>query len=80
MREEQQPLTPVNCTADFKISFQMTNAGARHACSVTIRAPSKADASILFRDNWLTIQHLALRNLLAREGKEIRLENPPFDT
>jgi hypothetical protein len=75
MRQEQQSLAPAQNTADFKISFQMTNAGARHACSVTIRALSKTDATIIFQQNWLTIEKLARKSLTSDGRREIRLES-----
>ena len=74
MRREQQTLSPAQRAADFKINFQMTNAGARHACSVTIRALSRIDADAIFRDNWFTIEKLARLNLVAEQPGEIRLE------
>lgn len=74
MRQEQQSLLPAQRAVDFKISFQMTNAGARHACSVTIRAISKIDADTIFRDNWLSIEKLARLNLIAEQRGEISLE------
>ena len=74
MRREQQSLSAAQRAADFKINFQMTNAGARHACSVTIRAMSKIDADTIFRDNWFTIEKLARLNLVAEQPREIRLE------
>ena len=74
MRREQQSLLPARRAADFKINFQMTNAGARHACSVTIRAISRIDADAIFRDNWFTIEKLARLNLGADRPGEIRLE------
>ncbi len=74
MRREQQSLSHAQRAADFKINFQMTNAGARHACSVTIRAVSKIDADAIFRDNWFTIEELTRLNLIANQPGEIRLE------
>jgi hypothetical protein len=74
MRREQPSLSPARRAADFKINFQMTNAGARHACSVTIRALSRIDADAIFRDNWFTIEKLARLNLTAEQPGEIRLE------
>ena len=74
MRREQQSLLLAQRAADFKINFQMTNAGARYACSVTIRATSKVDADAIFRDNWMTIEKLARLNLIAEQGGDIRLE------
>lgn len=77
MRQEQQPLAPAKNTADFRISFQMTNAGARHACSVTIRALSETDATMIFRENWLTIEKLARQRLTGQEaGLETMLPAP----
>jgi len=74
MRQEQQSLSPAQQAADFKFNFQMTDAGARHACSVTIQAASKVDAAIIFRENWSTIEKLARLNLAAKGHREIRLE------
>ena len=74
MRQEQPPLLPVQQAADFRINFQMTDAGARRACSVTIQAASKVDADIIFRENWTTIEKLARLNLAAKGHSEIRLE------
>jgi hypothetical protein len=71
MRQEQQSLTPAQNTTDFKISFQMTNAGARHACSVTIRAVTETDATMIFRENWLTIEKLTRQRLT---GQDVGLE------
>jgi hypothetical protein len=60
--------------ADFKIKFQMTDAGARHACSVTISAVDKVGADAIFRENWSTIEELARLNLSAKDRKETRLQ------
>jgi hypothetical protein len=82
MRQEQQSLTAAHNAADFKINFQMTSAGARHACSVTIRALSKIDATVIFRENWLIIEKMARQRLTAQDKNEIRLETvlpAPFD-
>jgi hypothetical protein len=82
MRQEQQSLAAADNAADFRINFQMTNAGARHACSVTIRAVSKLEAATIFRENWLVIEKLARQRLAAQDAKEIRLETtllPPLD-
>jgi hypothetical protein len=79
MRHEQQSIAPAQSAADFTISFQMTNAGARHACSVTIQAASKADATAIFREKWLTIEKLARHRLAANNGQEIRLESTFLD-
>jgi hypothetical protein len=74
MRQEQQSISAVQQAEDFKINFQMTDAGARRACSVTIRATSKVDADVIFRQNWPTIEKLARLNLTAQDRREIRLE------
>ena len=79
MRQEQQSLSPARKAADFKINFQITNAGARHACSVTIRAVSKTDAHVIFRENWLTIEQLARLNLTANDRTELKLETIAAD-
>jgi hypothetical protein len=74
MRREQPSLSHAQRAADFKINFQMTDAGARRACSVTIRAVSKIDADAIFREHWSTIEKLARLNLAAKDRREIRLE------
>ncbi|WP_157449822.1 hypothetical protein [Bradyrhizobium sp. ARR65] len=74
MRHEQQPLAFVQDAADFRINFQMTSGGARHACSVIIRASSKAGAATIFQENWSAIEKLARENLLASAEKAIRLQ------
>jgi hypothetical protein len=77
MRQEQQPLAAAQNAANFKISFQMTNAGARHACTVTIRALSETDATTMFRENWLVIEKLARQRLAGHEvGPEPLLPAP----
>jgi len=73
MRQEQQSITAAPSAVDFTFSFQMTNAGARHACSVTIQAVSQANAATIFRANWPTIEELARRSLVANDRTEIRL-------
>ena len=74
MRQEQQPIAAALSAVDFKFRFQMTNAGARHACSVTIQAINVHDAAAIFRANWPTIENLARRSLAANDLSEIRLE------
>ena len=75
MRQEQQSLLPAQRAADFKINFQMTDGGARWACSVTIQAANKLDADIIFRQNWSSIEQLARLNLATKTRSEIRLDN-----
>ena len=74
MRQEQQPIAAALNAVDFKFCFQMTNAGARHACSVTIQAVSVHEAAAIFRANWLTIENVARRSLAANARSDIRLE------
>jgi hypothetical protein len=79
MRQEQRPIAAALSAVDFKFHFQMTIAGARHACSVTIQAVSVHDAAAIFRANWLTIENLALRSLAANNRSDIRLESASAD-
>ena len=79
MRQEQQTITVAPRTIDFKFRFQMTSAGARHACSVTIQAFSEADATTIYRSNWLAIEKLARRSLAANDRTEIRLDGAFID-
>src|ERR1700744_3448648 len=74
MRQEQQSIAAALSAVDFKFRFQMTDAGAAHACSVTIQAVSIHDAAAIFRANWLTIENLARRSLAANDPSDIRLE------
>ena len=74
MRQEQQSIAAALSAVDFKFRFQMTDAGAPHACSVTIQAVSIHDAAAIFRANWLTIENLARRSLAANDRSDIRLE------
>jgi hypothetical protein len=74
MRQEQQSITAAPCAVEFKFRFQMTNAGARHACSVTIKAINEVDAATIFSANWNTIEQLARRNLIEHDQRDIRLD------
>jgi hypothetical protein len=74
MRQEQRPIAAALSAVDFKFHFQMTIAGARHACSVTIQAVSVHDAAAIFRANWPTIEELARRSVVANDLSDIRLE------
>jgi hypothetical protein len=74
MRQEQQPIAAALSAVDFKFRFQMTTAGKRHDCSVTIRAVDFHDAAAVFRANWPTIENLARRSLAANDLGDIRLE------
>ncbi len=76
MRQEQQPIAAALSAVDFKFGFQMTNAGARHACSVTIQAVTVHDAAAIFRANWPTIEDLTRRSLAANNRSDIRLVLP----
>jgi len=74
MRQEHQPIAAALSAVDFKFRFQMTNAGTRQDCSVTIQAVSIHDATAMFRANWPTIENLARRGLAANDLSDIRLE------
>ena len=74
MRHVQQPFVLAQDTAEFRFNFQMIRAGARRACSVTIRAPDEIQAATLFRANWSIIEELARKNLAINSAKTIRLE------
>ena len=74
MRQEHQPIAAALSAVDFKFRFQMTNAGTRHDCSVTIQALSINDATAMFRANWPTIENLARRSLAENDLSDIRLE------
>ena len=63
MRDEQQSLALPQQTADFIFHFQITSMGARHACSVKVRATSRGEAASFFRDRRVTIEKLARENL-----------------
>jgi hypothetical protein len=74
MRHEQQPIAAALNAVDFKFRFQMTHAGTRHDCSVTIQAVTIFDATAVFRVNWPTIENLARRSLAANDLSDIRLQ------
>jgi hypothetical protein len=74
MRHVQQPMVLTQDTAEFKFNFQMISRGARHACSVAIRATDEVRAAALFRENWSAIEKLARKNLATNTAKQIRLE------
>jgi hypothetical protein len=63
VRHERQLLALTQETDDFNFGFQIAHLGARHACRVRVRATSKTQAAIFFRDNWSTIEALARKNL-----------------
>jgi hypothetical protein len=77
MRQEQQAIAAALSAVDFKFRFQMTNAGTRHDCSVTIQAVNFHDAAAVFRAHWPTIENLARRSLTANDLSDIRLEAAP---
>jgi hypothetical protein len=79
MRQEQRRISAALSAVDFKFRFQLENAGARHACSVTIQAVSVHDAVAIFRANWRSIEELARRSLAANDPSDIRLEAAPAD-
>jgi hypothetical protein len=74
MRQEQQSIAAALSAVDFKFNFQIADAGARHACSVTIQAVNVHDATATFRANWSTIDRLARRSLAANHRSDIRLD------
>lgn len=69
-----QPLVLAQDTAEFRLNFQMISSGARHACSVTIRATDAVQAATLFRENWPAIEELARKNLATSAAKDLRLQ------
>ena len=69
-----QPLVLAQDTAEFRLNFQMISSGARHACSVTIRATDAVQAATLFRENWPAIEELARKNLATSAAKELRFD------
>ena len=72
-----QPLVLAQDTAEFRLNFQMISSGARHACSVTIRATDAVQAATLFRENWPAIEKLARKSLATRAAKELRFDAGP---
>ena len=62
----------------FNFHFQIANGVGRKACSVQVQAHNFHDARSFFRQNWPTIELMALESLTAAaEGGEIRLTMPP---
>jgi hypothetical protein len=63
-------------TADFTFNFQIMNLGARHACSVRVRATTRNEAASFYQQNWSEIEKLARKNLAnsSARRKLIRLD------
>jgi hypothetical protein len=57
MRRERQPINQDAGPIAYTFHFQITNKGARQACSVKVQAPNIHDATTFFRQNWPTIVH-----------------------
>ena len=74
MRHEQQSMPRAQEAADFKISFQIADAGIRRAFSVTIQATNKCTADVILRANWIAIEQLARLSLANSDRQEIRFE------
>ena len=72
-----QPLVLAQGTAEFRLNFQMISSGARHACSVTIRATDAVQAATLFRENWPAIEELARKTVATSAAKELRFDAGP---
>jgi hypothetical protein len=78
MRRDQQPLENDSDTMGYTFHFQISNQGARHACSVKVQAPNIQDATMFFRRNWATIELMARDGLAggSRDSGRIRLIAP----
>jgi hypothetical protein len=63
MRHEEQPTRLAQSTTEFKVNFQMSYMGARHACSTVIQASNEKEARALFLENWSTIEAIARERL-----------------
>jgi hypothetical protein len=62
MRRDHHPIENDSETTGYTFHFQISNGGARRACSVKVQAPNIQDATMFFRQNWATIE------LMARDG------------
>jgi hypothetical protein len=62
MRRDHHPIENDSETTGYTFHFQISNGGARQACSVKVQAPNIQDATMFFRQNWATIE------LMARDG------------
>ena len=65
MRRDALPVAGDTEVTGYTFHFQISNSGARQACSVQVLAPSLQDATSFFRQNWPMIETMA-RDGLAR--------------
>lgn len=63
MRRENSPAMPGQELEEHTIYFQLSNAGARLACGVRLKAASRDDAQHYFRENWSEIESMARRHI-----------------
>lgn len=63
MRRKQGAAELIEGTSEFIFGFQLAAVGTRHACTVTIEARTRDEASILFRKSWISIEKLARERL-----------------
>jgi hypothetical protein len=59
MRHERQPTNKDAEPIAYAFHLQITNKGARQACSVKVQAPNIHDATTFFRQNWPMIESMA---------------------
>jgi hypothetical protein len=72
MRRDALPVPEDTATTGYTFHFQISNSGARQACSVQVLAESLQDATSFFRQNWPMIESMA-RDGLA-EGSQDRIQ------
>jgi hypothetical protein len=77
MRRDDQPIKEDSEAVGFIFHFQITNGAGRKACSIRVQAHNYYDATMVFRQNWPTIELMARESLvLATDGREINLTMP----
>ena len=70
MRRERRATCEDAETITYTFHFQITNKGARQACSVKVQAPNIHDATTFFRQNWPMIESMARDGLVGRSGDD----------
>jgi hypothetical protein len=71
MRRECQPIDNDAETVAYTFHFQISDRGARQACSVKVQATNFSDATAFFRQNWPMIETMA-RDRLANKCSDDR--------
>jgi hypothetical protein len=73
MRRDALPVPEGTEATGYTFHFQISNSGARQACSVQVIAPSLQDATHFFRQNLPMIETMARDGLARGSQDKIRL-------